>query len=103
MNKTRTITELAYDACTIASWTKLSGIVGLVVSEDEMVLLNEHAGGTCTHLHGVRVCVSVQDLYQALTEHSLSIGGLEEEAGCIHGWPSWFSWCRRWHLNGEKE
>jgi len=74
MKKPRTLTSLAHDAVTIASLSRLSGIVGLVVSEEEMLTLNEYAGGTCTHLHGVKVCVAVQDLYEALAEHNLRVG-----------------------------
>ena len=74
MSKSRSIMELAHDALTIASWTRLSEIVGMPVSEEELILLNEWSGGNCTHLHGIKLCVSLQDLHGELVKHNLRMG-----------------------------
>lgn len=65
MNKLRSILKLHQDALTIASYTTISDLVGMPITEEELILLNEHYG-KCVSISGVKLCASIEDLYAAL-------------------------------------
>jgi hypothetical protein len=56
----RTLAELSQDALQVATLTKLSPLVGLLVTKRERMRLNKAMGESCCSIHGVPLAMKVE-------------------------------------------